>query len=159
MVTLTSNSPEETLDIGARWGQSATLGLVIGLTGDLGAGKTHLVKGLARGLGLATRITSPSFALVNEYHVGRLPLFLLYLYRLDTPGQIVTAGLDDYLFSPAGVTVVEWIERWLPDLAANPDLLGSPAPRRSGLPPLFRRVVILTNGETSRQIVYEDFGA
>ena len=85
---------------------------MIGLSGDLGAGKTQFVKGLARGLGIAARVHSPTFALVNIYAGGRLTLFHLDLYRLDTPEQIAAAGLEEYL-RPAGVTVIEWAERWL----------------------------------------------
>ena len=86
--------------------------MVIGLCGDLGAGKTQLVKGLARGLGITARVHSPTFALVNIYNGGRLTLFHLDLYRLDTREQILAAGLEEYL-KPAGVTVIEWAERLL----------------------------------------------
>ena len=113
MTLLTSNSPEETAAIGESWGRQAHSGWVIGLMGDLGAGKTQFVKGFARGLGYAGRVASPTFALVNEYSGGRLPLHHLDLYRLDTPEQIRGAGLEEYLFRPEGVAVVEWIERWL----------------------------------------------
>jgi tRNA threonylcarbamoyladenosine biosynthesis protein TsaE len=74
MVTFTSHSPEETQALGEAWGREAGKGWIIGLTGDLGAGKTQLVKGIARGLGIKARIQSPTFALVNEYGEGRLPL-------------------------------------------------------------------------------------
>jgi hypothetical protein len=72
-----------------------------------------LVKGLARGLNAAARVASPTYALVHEYPGGRLPLFHLDLYRLDTREQIIAAGLEPYLVRPDGVTVVEWVERWL----------------------------------------------
>src|ERR1700716_268203 len=103
MATYISHSPAETEALGESWGRSAPSGLVVGLSGDLGAGKTQLVKGLARGLGVAARVHSPTFALVNVYTGGRLPLFHLDLYRLDTPSQIMAAGLEDYLH-PDGVT-------------------------------------------------------
>ena len=145
MVTLISHQPEDTLALGQTWGREATRGLVIGLSGELGAGKTQLVKGRARGLGITARVTSPSFALVNEYREGRLPLFHLDLYRLETPGQILAAGLETYLANPDGVAVVEWIERW------------------SGSEPMagarFRQVRIETISETARRISYEDTGA
>ena len=97
MATCTSHSPAETESIGEAWGREAQSGLVIGLCGDLGAGKTQLVKGLARGLGITARVQSPTFALVNIYAGGRLTLFHLDLYRLDTPEQVFAAGLGEYL--------------------------------------------------------------
>jgi tRNA threonylcarbamoyladenosine biosynthesis protein TsaE len=169
MDTLISHSPEETRALGEKWGREARRGLVIGLTGDLGAGKTQLVKGLARGLGVTTaRITSPSFALVNEYREGRLALFHLDLYRLDTPEQIIGAGLEHYLFDPDGVAVVEWMERWLGKVDAGWRMsdagISKPASgignlASSRLPYRFRHVLIETMGETTRQISYEDFGS
>src|SRR5947208_17070066 len=75
MVTFISRSPEETRSLGEIWGKLAGAGLVIGLTGDLGAGKTELVKGIARGLGSKAQVHSPTFALIHEYTDGRLPLF------------------------------------------------------------------------------------
>src|SRR6266496_5994028 len=113
MATFISKRPEETVRIGEQWGREAEPGWVIGLSGDLGAGKTQLVKGIARGLGITGRILSPTFVLVCEYDGGRLPLAHLDLYRLETPAQIIGAGLEPYLRKPAGLTVVEWIERWL----------------------------------------------
>jgi tRNA threonylcarbamoyladenosine biosynthesis protein TsaE len=111
MATHISHSPAETAALGEAWGREAQSGLVIGLCGDLGAGKTQLVKGLARGLGIQARVHSPTFTLVNIYTGGRLTLFHLDLYRLETREQIEAAGLDDYL-SPEGVSVIEWAERW-----------------------------------------------
>ena len=84
---------------------------MLGLCGELGAGKTQLVKGLARGLGIKALVHSPTFALINIYSGGRLALFHLDLFRLETREQIMAAGLEEYL-SPAGVTVIEWAERW-----------------------------------------------
>src|SRR5580692_6203901 len=110
MGTNISHSPAETEALGESWGRAATKGLVIALSGDLGAGKTQLVKGLARGLGVTSRVHSPSFTLVNEYAGGRLRLFHLDLYRLETPGQILWAGIEEFL-KPEGVTVIEWAER------------------------------------------------
>ena len=143
-----SHSPAETEALGEAWGRAAQSGWVLGLQGDLGAGKTQLVKGFARGLGFPGRVHSPTFALVNHYPGGRLPLFHLDLYRLDTPLQIAAAGLDEYLHAPAGVAVVEWIERWLPTLGSN----GLTA--ATGL--RFRHVRLETLSETERRISYED---
>src|ERR1700751_4440395 len=103
MATRISHSPAETEALGEAWGRAAHIGLVIGLCGDLGAGKTQLVKGLARGLGITARVHSPTFTLVNFYPGGRLALAHLDLYRLAAREQIIAAGLEEYL-APAGVT-------------------------------------------------------
>lgn len=147
MATFISHRPEETTALGESWGRQARTGWLIGLIGDLGAGKTLLAAGIARGLGVTTRVQSPTFALVNEYLDGRLPLFHLDLYRLSTRHDVVAAGLEPYLSRPSGVAVVEWIERWIGD---KPPLL-LPGVR-------FRRVEITTAGEHDRQLAYEDFG-
>src|SRR5476651_1142554 len=110
MATFISHSPAETETLGERWGRAAERGLVIALSGDLGAGKTQLVKGIARGLGISARVHSPTFTLVNEYGGGRLKLFHLDLYRLETREQILSAGIGEFL-SPDGVAVIEWAER------------------------------------------------
>jgi tRNA threonylcarbamoyladenosine biosynthesis protein TsaE len=143
MATYISHSPEETRQLGESWGRAADRGRVFALSGDLGAGKTELVKGIARGLGAVTRVHSPTFTLVNEYGGGRLRLFHLDLYRLETPGQIIAAGLEEFL-QPDGVTVIEWAER-IYDLRLTVDDL--------------RNVQIEILGETERRIVYDDFGA
>ncbi len=147
MATFISHSPAETEALGERWGRAAERGWVIGLTGELGAGKTQLVKGLARGLDIAVRVHSPTFTLVNEYSGGRLRLFHLDLYRLDTARQIVAAGLEEYL-QPDGVTVIEWAEK-----------LSTVEGRESNALNNWRNVNIEVIGETERRIMYEDFGA
>lgn len=151
MATIISHSPAQTAALGEAWGRAASPGLVIGLSGDLGAGKTELVKGLARGLGITARVHSPTFALVNIYEGGRLTLVHIDLYRLETPGQIRAAGLDEYL-APAGITVVEWAERWFGDAARAPG-------GRPRFPENYRGVTIDTVSETERRIDYEDPGA
>src|SRR5512132_1396067 len=108
MGTYISHSPGDTQALGEAWGRAAQPGWVIGLSGDLGAGKTQLVMGLARGLGVRERILSPTFTLVHEYKTGRLPLFHLDLYRLESPAQVLGAGLEEYLDRPTGVSVIEW---------------------------------------------------
>ncbi len=148
MATLISHSPEETLAIGEAWGREARRGWVIGLSGDLGAGKTQLVKGIALGLGSNARVHSPTFALLNEYDGGREPLFHLDLYRLNSSDDVVSAGLEEYLVNPNGVAVVEWIERWLGEQRTTND------EQRTT-----RRVHIETLSETERRITYEDSGA
>jgi tRNA threonylcarbamoyladenosine biosynthesis protein TsaE len=110
MATFISHSPAETEALGETLGRAAGHGFVFALSGDLGAGKTQLVKGIARGLGVATRVHSPTFTLVNEYGGGRLKLFHLDLYRLETAAQILSAGIGEFL-SPDGVAVIEWADR------------------------------------------------
>ena len=111
MVIHTSKSPEETLLFGEQLGRGVQPGMVIGLIGDLGAGKTQFVRGFARGLGIAERVHSPTFTLVNEYRTGRLPCFHLDLYRLEHAEQVVSAGLESYFEPGEAVTVIEWFDR------------------------------------------------
>jgi tRNA threonylcarbamoyladenosine biosynthesis protein TsaE len=144
MATSISHSPSETEALGEAWGRTARSGLVIGLSGDLGAGKTQLVKGFARGLGITMRVHSPTFALVNIYAGGRLTLFHLDLYRLETREQILAAGLEEYLTSD-GVTVIEWAERWFGGDRAESSQI--------------RWVKIETLSQNERRITYEDSGA
>ena len=172
MATYISHSPAETAALGEQWGRAAESGLVIGLSGDLGAGKTQFVKGLARGLGIVTRVHSPTFALVNIYSGGRLTLFHWDLYRLDTRQQIAAAGLEDYLY-PAGVTVIEWAERWMDTVQDPESKVPSPEsritdhgsriidyrPPITGLPQPFRRVQFEVLSEMERRISYEDSSA
>ena len=112
MGTFISHSTAETESFGARWGGEAKPGLIIGLNGDLGAGKTQWVRGFARGLGITRRVHSPTFTLVNEYEGGRLILYHLDLYRLETAEQILSAGIQDYL-TGSGVVVIEWAGKLL----------------------------------------------
>src|SRR5439155_6213698 len=141
MATFISHSPAETESLGERWGRAAQRGLVLGLTGDLGAGKTQLVKGLARGLGITARVHSPTFTLVNEYGGGRLRLFHLDLYRLETREQIIAAGLEEYL-QPDGVTVIEWAERWFGKVSGVRCQVPGVRCQVSGSPARYRQVTI-----------------
>jgi len=143
MTTFISHGPAETESLGEGFGHAASHGLVIALSGELGAGKTQLVKGIARGLGVTARVHSPTFTLVNEYAGGRLRLFHLDLYRLETRGQILSAGLEEF-FQPDGVAVVEWAERIADCGLRIAD---------------FNNVKIEIVSETERKIVYDDFGA
>jgi tRNA threonylcarbamoyladenosine biosynthesis protein TsaE len=129
-----AQSLEETLNFGERLASEVQRGDVIALFGDLGAGKTALVKGLARGLGVTQAVTSPTFTLVHEYSGGRLPLFHIDLYRLDTVEQALAIGIEDYL-NGMGVTAIEWAEKIEPLL-----------------PPHTTRVRIAWLGETARRI-------
>ena len=145
-----TQSPAETEALGEAWGREARRGIVIALSGDLGAGKTALVRGLARGLGCTGRVHSPTFTLVNVYEGGRLPLIHLDLYRLETPAQIHSAGVDEYL-QPDGVAVIEWAERIFKPETRNA--------KRESSNLLLRFVTIEVVDDTTRRITYEDSGA
>jgi tRNA threonylcarbamoyladenosine biosynthesis protein TsaE len=148
--SVVTNTAEETQRLGEVWGREAQPGWIVGLRGDLGAGKTQIVKGFAKAVGVDARIQSPTFALVHEYKGGRLPLFHLDLYRLENEAQIRGAGLEQYLYQNSGISIVEWVDRW-PELV--PPMGAFWAGRR------YRYVCIETLGEITRRIEYEDFGA
>jgi tRNA threonylcarbamoyladenosine biosynthesis protein TsaE len=148
MVTHISRSPEETAALGEQWGRAALPAWVIGLSGELGAGKTQLVKGIARGLGITARVHSPTFTLLNEYSGGRLVLFHIDLYRLETTEQIINAGLEEYFYRPPGVAVIEWAERW--------PAFRSPSAESGAAH--FLSVQIEARSESQRRINYESFG-
>ena len=147
--TFISHSAAETESLGAQFGRSAERGLVIALNGELGAGKTQFVRGLARGLGSPARVHSPTFTLANEYGGGRLKLFHLDLYRLETPEQILSAGIEDYL-PPDGVLVIEWAERLQPGAGGRELAV-------KGLSWLSVGIEII--GESERKIIYDPPGA
>jgi tRNA threonylcarbamoyladenosine biosynthesis protein TsaE len=109
------HSPEETRAAGFDLARSAVPGTVLALHGDLGAGKTELVKGLAAGLGSDDAVSSPTFTLVHEYRGGRLPLFHFDWYRLERVEELEEAGYYDYL-DQRGVTVVEWAAKFPSEL-------------------------------------------
>jgi tRNA threonylcarbamoyladenosine biosynthesis protein TsaE len=88
MALFTSNRVEETIQFAQQWSNSLLPNDVVALVGDLGAGKTHFVKGLLQGLGGTEEVTSPTFTLVHEYRSGRLPVFHFDFYRLNHPGEI-----------------------------------------------------------------------
>jgi tRNA threonylcarbamoyladenosine biosynthesis protein TsaE len=131
-----SRSEQDTAAIGREIGSTLAAGDVVLLYGDLGAGKTALVRGLAEGLGVpADDVSSPTFTLVQEYRGGRLPLFHVDLYRLNDPREIEDLGLEE--IAEDGVLAIEWAER-------------HPRPPRDVV-----RVRIEHAGETERRIVIE----
>ncbi|MCC8122570.1 MAG: tRNA (adenosine(37)-N6)-threonylcarbamoyltransferase complex ATPase subunit type 1 TsaE [Oscillospiraceae bacterium] len=105
-----TNSPEETEAVAAALAARLSPGTVLALRGDLGAGKTAFVRGLARGLGAQSRVTSPTFSIVQEYPEGRIPLFHFDLYRLQGADDLFDIGWEDYL-ARGGICAVEWSER------------------------------------------------
>jgi tRNA threonylcarbamoyladenosine biosynthesis protein TsaE len=106
---------EETNKIGELVGALLNSGDIICLIGDLGTGKTHLTKGIAKGLDIKDHVTSPTFTIVNEY-TGRLKLYHFDVYRVNDPDEIAAIGFDEYIFSD-GVSIIEWanyIEELIP---------------------------------------------
>lgn len=116
MIKFKTTSPEMTETFGYELAKSLCGGDVIALTGDLGAGKTCLTRGIAKGLGSSSFVSSPTFTIVNEYDGGRLMLFHFDTYRLSGPDDFLMSGLDEYFYRE-GVCVIEWsdiIEELLP---------------------------------------------
>lgn len=107
--TCITHSEAETVALGRQLGALTAAGDVYLLSGELGAGKTCLIRGIAAGLGVAEHAFSPSFVLVREYH-GRLPLFHMDLYRLSDLNEIADLGLEEYLYGD-GVCAIEWADR------------------------------------------------
>ena len=104
-----TNSPAETEAVGAALARVLQPGTVIAYRGDLGAGKTAFTRGLAKGLGVRERVTSPTYTIVNEYLGGRMPLFHFDMYRLGSEDELFEIGWEDYL-ERNGVCAVEWSE-------------------------------------------------
>ena len=114
--TLTTRSPEETQAAGERLGARLGPGAVVACVGELGAGKTCFLQGLARGLGVESAVTSPTFVLVNQYR-GRLPLYHLDAYRTESLTELVDIGIEEMMHGD-GVTVIEWADKMRPLLPA-----------------------------------------
>jgi tRNA threonylcarbamoyladenosine biosynthesis protein TsaE len=110
MPTVTTHSEEETAAVGRELAATLSAGDVVLLYGDLGAGKTAFVRGLAEGLGVSRdEVSSPTFTLIQEYRGGRLPLFHVDLYRIEDPREFDELGLDE--IAEGGVLAIEWAER------------------------------------------------
>lgn len=117
MSTYITNSPEETEELGFRLAKSLKGGEVVAFRGGLGMGKTCFTRGLARGLGFKGDVTSPTFALINEYIGGRLPLYHFDMYRISGWEDLYSTGFFDYI-EKNGVIAAEWsenIENALPE--------------------------------------------
>lgn len=110
---ITTHSADETIALGRNLAEMLRPPKLVLLRGDLGAGKTTLVKGIAEGLGAASEedVTSPTFTLVHEYRGPYASLYHVDLYRVDTPRQLETLGLDD-LFGPESILLIEWGEKF-----------------------------------------------
>ncbi|QRO01536.1 tRNA (adenosine(37)-N6)-threonylcarbamoyltransferase complex ATPase subunit type 1 TsaE [Archangium violaceum] len=139
--TVLSGSPEETHRLGVRLGELLQPGDFVGLVGDLGAGKTHLVRGVAEGAGVSrSEVASPTFAIVYPYR-GRVPLYHADLYRLADYDELYATGFLD-LVGGDGAVLVEWLDR-VPEAA----------PRE------YLRITLRDTGEESRELVAEAWGS
>ena len=107
---IVSNSVGETECLGEELAKNLPVGSIVAFTGDLGAGKTAFVRGMARGLNVDERVTSPTFTIVNEYESVDRPLFHFDLYRLGDADELFDIGWEDYL-ARGGICAVEWSER------------------------------------------------
>ncbi len=136
MIKYTTNSPEETIELAAAIGARLRRGDVIAFKGGLGAGKTTFTRGLAIGAGLDDEVTSPTFALINEYH-GAIDIYHFDMYRIESTDDLETTGFFDY---PAedSVFVIEWSE----NIAAV-------------LPENTVSIEIIRTGDESREILIE----
>ncbi|MBR4458534.1 MAG: tRNA (adenosine(37)-N6)-threonylcarbamoyltransferase complex ATPase subunit type 1 TsaE [Clostridia bacterium] len=135
-----THSPAETRALGARLAQLLLPGDVLLLEGDLGAGKSELTRGIARGLGIDGPVSSPSFTILNVYESGRIPLYHFDWYRLNSAEELYEMGMDEYLGGD-GVAVVEWPSR-CPDAIPVDHLL----------------VTVIPLGETVREITWTPCG-
>ncbi|MHB1419519.1 MAG: tRNA (adenosine(37)-N6)-threonylcarbamoyltransferase complex ATPase subunit type 1 TsaE [Bacillota bacterium] len=146
-----TNGPKETKEIGKLVGELLPPGAVVTLNGDLGAGKTTFVQGLAKGVGVDELVTSPTFNLIHEY-IGRLPLYHVDAYRLKDDEPLEELGLDEYLYG-TGVTVVEWAER-IAAILPN-DRLEINIQKGTDGSPDYRQITIIHKGFAYERLVEE----
>lgn len=150
MFLIKTFSPAETAGVGEKLAAFLRAGDIICLNGELGAGKTRFVQGMARGLGIDGPVTSPTFTLINEYH-GRLPLYHMDVYRLGDPLEMEDLGYEEYFYGE-GVTVVEWAERVAELLPAERlDIYINRRPEGEDL----REIALAPRGERYRRLVEE----
>ena len=114
MLTFTTHSPEETIELGRKIGLKLKKGDIIAMQGTLAAGKTTITKGIAEALEIEDTITSPTFCLISEYY-GKMPLYHMDVYRLDGSEDFVNLGTDDMLYGD-GVSIIEWSEKIMDEL-------------------------------------------
>ena len=140
MVELETQSVEQTKALGARLAEQLCQGDVLLLEGTLGAGKSELTRGIARGLGIQGYVTSPSFTILQVYPDGRLPLYHFDWYRLHDAEELYELSMDEYLYD-RGVSVIEW-----------------PSMAQEAIPANRLRVTITVMGETLRRFRFEPEG-
>ena len=143
-----SHSPVETQSIGHGLGKLLEAGDVVCLSGGLGAGKTVFTKGVAGGLGVTDSVTSPTFAIINEY-TGRLPVYHVDVYRIDREEELADTGLDEYLYGN-GVTIIEWADRFrgmLPGQCLWIEI------KADSINDIIREIIFRPEGKRDREIV------
>lgn len=118
MTEIITNSPEETITLGEKIGQKLKGGEIIAYTGDLGSGKTTITRGICIGMGLGDDVTSPTFALVNEYRGEKISLIHFDMYRINSAEDLETTGFFDYMDDDT-VLCVEWSENISSELPEN----------------------------------------
>ena len=118
--TVVTHAPQETAALAERLGAAAETGTVLCLVGDLGAGKTLFTQGFARGLGVTEEVTSPTFALMNQY-CGRLPVTHFDLYRLEREEELDEIGFYEFAEPSCGVVLIEWADKF-PDALPKPHI-------------------------------------
>ena len=118
--TVVTHAPQETAALAERLGAAAESGTVLCLVGDLGAGKTLFTQGFARGLGVTEEVTSPTFALMNQY-CGRLPVTHFDLYRLEREEELDEIGFYEFAEPSGGVVLIEWADKF-PDALPKPHI-------------------------------------
>ena len=117
MLTFTTKSEEETIELGRKIGRLLKKGDIIAMQGTLAAGKTTITKGIAQALGITDTITSPTFCLISEYY-GRMPLYHFDVYRLEGTEDFINLGADDMLYGD-GVSIIEWSEKIMDELPSR----------------------------------------
>jgi len=109
-LSIVTKKYEETQKLGEELGCRLSPGSILALTGELGSGKTTLVQGIGKGLGIQSLIKSPSFVIIHEYS-GSVPLYHFDLYRIAHPEEIISLGCEDYFYQKKGIVVIEWAEK------------------------------------------------
>ena len=121
MLTFTTSSAEETIELGKKIGRLLKKGDIIAMQGTLAAGKTTITKGIAQALGITETITSPTFCLISEYQ-GNMPLYHMDVYRLEGTEDFINLGTDDMLYGD-GVSIIEWSEKIMDELPSSTIIL------------------------------------
>lgn len=116
MKEIITNSPEQTFELGRRLGRKLKPGVVICLSGEMGAGKTALTQGIVKGVGIEDYVTSPTYTIVNEYD-GEIPIYHFDMFRIEDGEELYEIGFDEYLYGK-GICIIEWasyVEEFLPE--------------------------------------------